>query len=107
MEVIFSNAIDYNIDIAGTSLTVEGPEVCTETISPVQPSKTQRKSKQRRKYEKSFQPLPSKVSLLNNTNKRAVFLLQVGVEIKKNAYLSLDFTTRFGKGVWNLASFHC
>lgn len=51
MEVIFSNDIDYNIDIAGTSLTgltsltVEGPEVCTETISPVQPSKTQRKSK--------------------------------------------------------------
>ncbi|KAL5246427.1 hypothetical protein ACI65C_013835 [Semiaphis heraclei] len=43
MEVVFSN----DIDIAGTSLTVEGPEVCTETISPIQPSKTQRKSNEK------------------------------------------------------------
>jgi len=45
MEVVFSNDIHNNIDIAGTSLIVEGPEVLTETISSVQPSKTQRKSK--------------------------------------------------------------
>ncbi|KAF0759458.1 Uncharacterized protein FWK35_00006108 [Aphis craccivora] len=47
MEVVFSNDIYNNIDIAGTSLTVEGPEVCTETISPVQPSKTQRKNNEK------------------------------------------------------------